>query len=89
MVKKSPTKNFEDLNDVITYEDYAEWMGIGVNLAREKFNSRGFPLLKGFGNRKLANKYQVFLHDLDDDEVRDTYAKEFAMQMLGRKMGEK
>ena len=82
MNKVHPSKNFEDLNDVINYQDYAEWTGIGANLAREKFNSKGFPLLKGIGNKKLANKYQVFLYDLVDDELKKVYAREFALQML-------
>ena len=46
MKEVHPSKNFDDLNDVINYQDYAEWTGIGTNLAREKFNSKGFPLLR-------------------------------------------
>ncbi len=82
MKEVHPSKNFDELSDVISYQDYAEWLGIGINLAREKFNSRGFPLIKGVGNKKLANKYQVFLFDLEDEELKKIYAKEFAGQML-------
>ena len=77
-----PSKNFDDLADVIGYQDYAEWIGIGINMAREKFSSKGFPLIKGIGSKKLANKYQVFLYDLDDEEMKKIYAREFAIQML-------
>jgi hypothetical protein len=62
-VKKSKVK-FEDLPDFITYFDYADWVGIGENLAREKFKSKDFPLLKGTGKKLIASKYAVRDYDL-------------------------
>ena len=61
-VKRSRVK-FEDLPDFITYYDYADWVGIGENMAREKFKSKGFPLLKGTGKKLIANKYDVLAYD--------------------------
>lgn len=63
MNKKRSTKKFEELPDFITYYDYADWVGIGENLAREKFKSKGFPLLKGVGKKLIANKYEVRTFD--------------------------
>lgn len=65
MKKKRSTKKFEELPDYITYYDYADWVGIGENLAREKFKMRGFPLLKGVGKKLIANKYEVLNFDTD------------------------
>ena len=45
-IKKS-TITFKDLPETITPYDYADWRGIGENKAREIFNSKGFPKLKG------------------------------------------
>ncbi len=63
MEVKRSIRKFEDLPDFITYHDYADWVGIGLNKAREKFNSKGFPLLKGVGKKLIANKYEVLNFD--------------------------
>lgn len=56
MQEKKPTKNYKDLPETITPYDYADWRGIGENKAREIFNSKGFPKLKGTGVKQLADK---------------------------------
>lgn len=81
MKEKHSSISFADLPEIISYKDYANYMGIGENKAREKFNSKGFPLLKGVGNKKLANKYSVFLYDMPED-MRALYAAQFARQMI-------
>ena len=47
-IKKS-TITFKDLPETITPYDYADWRGIGENKAREIFNSKDFPRIKGTG----------------------------------------
>ena len=61
---KTPTKKYEDLPETITPFDYAEWRGIGENKAREIFNRKDFPRLKGTGVKQLADKRAVILYDL-------------------------
>ncbi len=63
MNTKRSTIKFEDLPDYITYREYASWVGIGINLAREKFKSKGFPLLAGTGKKLIANKHAVLEYD--------------------------
>lgn len=58
---------YKDLPDTITPADYAKWRGIGENKSYEIFNSKGFPLIKGMGVKKLADKRAVLLYDLGLD----------------------
>lgn len=55
---------FEDLPETITPLDYATWRGIGETKAREIFNRKDFPRLKGTGVKQLADKRAVYLYDL-------------------------
>lgn len=81
-VKKS-TKTFNDLPDTITPYDYAEWRGIGENKAREIFNSKGFPRIKGVGVKQIADKRAVFLYELGlKDEEKQEVLKEIAKSIL-------
>jgi hypothetical protein len=77
---------FEDLPDTITPQDYSDWRGIGINRAREIFNSRSFPRLN-YGGRLLADKRAVLLFDLGlpKEEIKDVYSnmgKEMARSIL-------
>ena len=64
MKERKPTRNYSDLPDTITPLDYADWRGVGENTAREKFNSKGFPRIKGTGVKQLADKRSVLLYEL-------------------------
>nr|DAZ10059.1 MAG TPA: hypothetical protein [Caudoviricetes sp.] len=83
MQEKKPIKNYEDLPETITPYDYADWRGIGENKAREIFNSKGFPKLKGTGVKQLADKRAVLLHDLGlEGENLQTVLQEIAKQII-------
>ena len=81
-IKKS-TVTFQNLPDTITPYDYAEWRGIGENKAREIFNSKGFPRLKGTGTKQVADKRAVLLHDLGlTEENMQIVLKEMAKEII-------
>lgn len=81
-IKKS-TKKYEDLPDTITPYDYADWRGIGENKAREIFNSKGFPRIKGTGVKQVADKRAVFLFELGlTEEDKKEVLKELAKQII-------
>lgn len=83
MKEKKPTKNYSDLPDTITPFDYAEWRGVGENTAREIFNSKGFPRLKGTGVKQLADKRRVLLYELGlTDEQMTEVLKEMARAII-------
>ena len=83
MQEKKPTKNYKDLDETITPYDYADWRGIGENKAREIFNSKGFPKLKGIGVKQLADKRAVLLHDLGlEGENLQTVLQEITKQII-------
>lgn len=83
MKERKPTKRYEDLNDTITPFDYAEWRGIGENKAREIFNRKDFPRLKGTGVKQLADKRAVYLYDLGlKEEEKQTVLKEMAKKII-------
>lgn len=81
-IKKS-TVTFESLPDTITPSDYADWRGIGENKAREIFNSKGFPRIKGTGVKQIADKRAVLLFDLGlKDEEKQEALKEIAKSII-------
>lgn len=81
-IRKS-TVTFESLPDTITPMDYANWRGIGENKAREIFNSKGFPRIKGTGVKQLADKRAVFLFELGlQEEDRQEIIKEMAKSIM-------
>lgn len=83
MKERKPTKKYEDLNETITPLDYAEWRGIGENKAREIFNRKDFPRLKGTGVKQLADKVAVRLYDLGlKEEDKQEVLKEIARQII-------
>lgn len=80
---KTSTKTFEDLPETITPLDYAEWRGIGENKAREIFNSKDFPRIKGTGVKQLADKRAVYLYELGlTEEDKKEVLKEIARQII-------
>ena len=83
MKEKKPTKNYSELPDTINPFDYAEWRGVGENTARERFNSQGFPRLKGTGVKQLADKRSVLLYELGlTKEEKTEVLKEMARAII-------
>lgn len=83
MQVKISTKKYKDLPDTITPYDYMEWRGVGENIAREKFNTKGFPKIEGTGVKQLADKRAVYLYDLGlKDEEKQEVLKEIARQII-------
>lgn len=83
MKEKKSTKKYSDLPDTITPFDYAEWRGVGENTAREIFNSKGFPRLKGTGVKQLADKRRVLLYELGlTEEEKLVVLKEMARVII-------
>lgn len=81
-IKKSK-KIFSELPDTITPHDYADWRGIGENKAREIFNRKDFPRIKGTGVKQVADKRAVLLYDLGlKEEDRVDMLKEIAKEMI-------
>ena len=80
---KKTTKTFEELPETINPLDYAAWRGIGESKAREIFNSKGFPRLKGTGVKQLADKVAVRLYELGlSDEDKKEVLKEIARKLI-------
>ena len=83
MQEKKSTTKYEDLPDTITPFDYADWRGCGENKAREIFNSKGFPRIKGTGVKQLADKRAVLLFELGlKDEEKIEVLKEIARAII-------
>lgn len=83
MQEKKSTKTYEELPETITPYDYAEWRGIGENKAREIFNRKDFPRIKGTGVKQLADKRSVYLYDLGlTEEDKREVLKEIARQIV-------
>lgn len=83
MQEKKPSISYKDLPETITPMDYAEWRGIGETKAREIFNSKDFPRIKGTGVKQLADKRAVFLFELGlKEEERQEVLKQLAKEMI-------
>lgn len=83
MQVKKPIITFEELPETISPMDYANWRGIGENKAREIFNRKDFPRLKGTGVKQLADKRSVLLYDLGlKEEEKQTVLKEIAKEII-------
>lgn len=80
-MEEKKTVKFKDLPDTINYLDYAGWRQIGENNARNIFHSKGFPLIKGVGNKLLADKRAVLLWDLGINNPEE-FAREFAKELV-------
>lgn len=82
-VKKS-TITFKELPDTITPLDYAKWRGIGENKAREIFNRKDFPRIKGTGVKQIAEKKAVLIYDMGlTGEDRKEILKELVKEEIG------
>lgn len=80
--KKSKT-SYQELPDTITPLDYADWRGIGENKAREIFNRKDFPKIKGMGTKLIADKRAVFIYELGlDEEEKQKLLKEIAVAII-------
>lgn len=89
MIEKKSILKYEDLPDTITPLIYADWRGCGEIKAREIFNSKGFPRIKGVGVKQLADKRSVLLHELGlSEEDKKEVLKEMARQIINFKVGE-
>lgn len=83
MKEKKSLRTYEELPDTITPLDYAEWRGIGGNKAREIFNSKDFPRIKGTGVKQIADKKAVFLYELGlSEEDKKEILKEIAREII-------
>lgn len=83
MQEKKSTKTYEELPETITPFDYAEWRGIGENKAREIFNRKDFPRIKGTGVKQLADKRRVLLYELGlTEEDKREVLKEMARKII-------
>lgn len=80
---KKPTKTYEQLPDTITPYDYADWRGVGENTARNIFNRKDFPRIKGTGVKQLADKRAVYLYELGlTEEDKKEVLKEMARKII-------
>lgn len=83
MQEKKSIKTFNELPETITPYDYADWRGIGETKAREIFNSKGFPRLKGTGVKQLADKRAVLLFELGlNEQEKQKVLKEIARKII-------
>ena len=83
MQEKRSKKSYQDLPDTLTPLDYAEWRGIGENKAREIFNRKDFPRIKGMGGKLLADKRAVFIYELGlSEQDKQKLLKEIAVAII-------
>ena len=83
MQEKKSTKTYEELPETITPYDYADWRGWGESKAREKFNSKDFPRIKGMGVKQIADKRAVLLYELGlKEEEKQEVLKEIARKII-------
>ena len=56
---------------------------IGENKAREIFNRKDFPKIKGMGTKLIADKRAVFIYELGlDEEEKQKLLKEIAVSII-------
>lgn len=83
MQEKKSIRTYEELPETITPLDYADWRGIGESKAREIFNRKDFPRIKGTGVKQLADKRAVYLYELGlTEEDKKEVLKEMARQII-------
>jgi hypothetical protein len=83
MQEKRSKTSYQDLPDTLTPLDYADWRGIGENKAREIFNRKDFPKIKGMGTKLIADKRAVFIYELGlDEEEKQKLLKEIAVAII-------
>lgn len=83
MKEKKSLRTYEELPDTITPLDYAEWRGVGESTARNIFNMKDFPRIKGTGVKQLADKRAVYLFELGlKEEEKQEVLKEIARKII-------
>ena len=83
MQEKRSKTSYQDLPDTLTPLDYADWRGIGENKAREIFNRKDFPKIKGMGAKLIADKRAVFIYELGLNETeKQNLLKEIATAII-------
>ena len=83
MVKKERTKNYEDLQDTITVEDYMAWRGCGRATADAVFHAKGFPRIPNTGTKLIADKRAVLLFEMGlSEENLQIVLKEVAQKII-------
>jgi hypothetical protein len=83
MQEKKPTKTYDELPETITPYDYADWRGVGESTARNIFNMKDFPRIKGTGVKQLADKRAVYLFELGlKEEEKQEVLKEIARKII-------
>ena len=83
MQEKRSKTSYQDLPDTLTPLDYADWRGIGENKAREIFNRKDFPKIKGMGTKLIADKRAVFIYELGlEEEEKQKLLKEIAVAII-------
>lgn len=60
--RQTSTMSWQEAPDIIIPEDLAKILGCGIATARNKFNETNFPIIKGLGNLKKADKEAVRLY---------------------------
>lgn len=83
MQEKKSTKTYDELPETITPYDYADWRGVGESTARNIFNMKDFPRIKGTGVKQLADKRAVYLFELGlKEEEKQEVLKEIARKII-------
>ena len=81
--RQEVTMNWKDAPDTINPIIYSKIRGVSPQKAREIFNSKGFPRLKGTGTKQLADKRAVYLYEIGlSEEDRREVLKEIARQII-------
>ena len=60
--KQTPTLSWQEAPDIISPEDLSKILGCGIATARNKFDETNFPIIKGLGKLKKADKEAVRLY---------------------------
>lgn len=73
MQEKKPKITWNEAPDIINPYDLADILGIGENKAREIFNSKDFPRIKGTGVKQIADKQAVRLWCMNINITTDVF----------------
>lgn len=94
--KLSPTKNWDEIPDMMCPQDYAEVMGCSVKTAYERFNRRDFPkTIDGKVSKSEVRKYLGIKPDNADiyallaemsNEIKKLSGQQIAKMELLRKV---
>ena len=73
MQGKKPKITWNEAPHIINPYDLADILGIGENKAREIFNSKDFPRIKGTGVKQIADKQAVRLWCMNINITTDVF----------------